>query len=214
MPASLYIFPCAFFPSLTSPSESCPPSLLHCSLVRFFAPSLLYSVSCIPSASMCRAAPTPSKTPLLQYSLPPSSTPSPRLASPRLASLASLPRLPPSLPPSDPNANLYTFTCPHGMVLNGLYRTSENDLGGISKFKCCSVGPSATGLLNAGQNCWGACQSQQGPCAWCGSGSCCRKGLAGNGCDGLIGDPDHHVCSAVGPPPAPTTAGTVNLAPA
>ena len=104
------------------------------------------------------------------------------------------------------------FACPHGMVWNGLYRTSENDLGGITKFKCCSVGnrvrPSATGLLNAGQNCWGECQSQQGPCAWCGSGSCCRQGWAGNGCDGLIGDPGQHVCSAVGPTPAPTTAGT------
>ena len=31
------------------------------------------------------------------------------------------------------------FACPHDMVLNGLYRTSENDLGGITKFKCCSV---------------------------------------------------------------------------
>jgi len=53
----------------------------------------------------------------------------------------------------DPNANLYTFTCPHGMVLNGLYRTSENDLGGITKFKCCSVGgtptPSATAPTSA-----------------------------------------------------------------
>jgi hypothetical protein len=107
------------------------------------------------------------------------------------------------------------FACPHGMVWNGLYRTSENDLGGISKLKCCSVGnrvrPSATGLLNAGQNCWGECQSQQGPCAWCGSGSCCRQRWIGNGCDGLIGDPNHHVCSAGGPPAAPTAAGTVTL---
>ena len=39
----------------------------------------------------------------------------------------------------DPN-NLSIFACPHGMVLNGFYRTSENDLGGITKFKCCSVG--------------------------------------------------------------------------
>ncbi len=61
-------------------------------------------------------------------------------------------------------------------------------------------GGSCITLLNAGQDCWGACQSQQGLCAWCGSGSCCRKGWAGNGCDGLIGDPDRHVCSAVGPP--------------
>ena len=70
MPASLYIFPCAFFPSLTSPSESYPPSLLHCSLVRFFAPFLLYTVSCIPSASMCHAAPTlsPTQSPTTQSS--------------------------------------------------------------------------------------------------------------------------------------------------
>ena len=55
-------------------------------------------------------------------------------------------------------------------------------------------------LLNAGKDCWGGCGRRQGPCDWCGSGLCCRKGWwdTRNGCDGSIGeDGKGHVCAPV-----------------
>ena len=53
-------------------------------------------------------------------------------------------------------------------------------------------------LLNAGVDCWYQCSKKQGPCAFCGIGLCCRKGSEGNGCDGSLGSPDHHVCVKTG----------------
>ena len=53
-------------------------------------------------------------------------------------------------------------------------------------------------LLNAGKDCWGGCGRRQGPCEWCGSGLCCRKGWwdTRNGCDGSIGENGKgHVCA-------------------
>jgi len=59
-----------------------------------------------------------------------------------------------------------------------------------------------SGLQNAGQNCWGSCGNQQGPCAFCGTGLCCRFGWHdhSNGCDGTIGvqGQPHHMCAAQG----------------
>ena len=31
-------------------------------------------------------------------------------------------------------------------------------------------------VLNYGRDCWRGCGRRQGPCEWCGSGLCCRKG--------------------------------------
>jgi hypothetical protein len=51
------------------------------------------------------------------------------------------------------------------------------------KFK--EAGP----VLNYGKDCWNGCRSVQGPCKWCGSGTCCRVGWHDkkNGCDGTVG---------------------------
>ena len=57
------------------------------------------------------------------------------------------------------------------------------------------------GLQNSGVNCWDGCSKEQGPCAFCGTGLCCRKGWpdTSNGCDGSLGiDEPHHVCVAQG----------------
>jgi hypothetical protein len=51
------------------------------------------------------------------------------------------------------------------------------------------------GLLNSGSTqCWWECG--QGPCAYCGTGMCCRKGYVGNGCDGTTGLDADHSCVA------------------
>ena len=50
---------------------------------------------------------------------------------------------------------------------------------------------------NIGKYCWKKCDNKSGPCPWCGAGGlCCRKGWqwAGNGCDGLIGGRNRHMC--------------------
>jgi len=52
-------------------------------------------------------------------------------------------------------------------------------------------------LRNTGTACWNECGKQQGPCSFCGTGSCCRKGWhdTSNGCDGSSGiDGRGHVC--------------------
>ena len=50
-------------------------------------------------------------------------------------------------------------------------------------------------LENAGEDCWGGCNSQQGKCDWCGTdGWCCRKDWIGNGCDGTFGGQSNHQC--------------------
>ena len=73
-----------------------------------------------------------------------------------------------------------------------------------------SVVGSSAGLKNAGQERWSSCGKKQGPCAFCGTGLCCRFGWHdhSNGCDGTIGvqGQPHHMCAAQGiifPPPTP-----------
>jgi hypothetical protein len=55
-------------------------------------------------------------------------------------------------------------------------------------------------VANSGHDCWTQCNSKQGPCAFCGSGLCCRKGWTqdySGGCDGTVGVAGRgHVCSA------------------
>jgi len=91
-------------------------------------------------------------------------------------------------------------------------------IGGHRKHACveASEGPGndpdvEEGLLNAGRNCWRACGRQQGPCAWCGTGVCCRSGWwdTSNGCDGIIGHHRRHACVL----PAPTEAVPTTVAP-
>jgi len=54
-----------------------------------------------------------------------------------------------------------------------------------------------SGLQNAGKDCWEGCRTKQGQCSWCGTGSCCRMGWKGNGCDGTMGILGKgHVCVA------------------
>jgi len=66
------------------------------------------------------------------------------------------------------------------------------------------------GLMHKDENCWDACNKEDGKCEWCGSGMCCRLGPSwtGGGCKGTIGSSqDHHLCVAT-PTTAPTTAPT------
>ena len=65
------------------------------------------------------------------------------------------------------------------------------------------VGAQLQDVQHLGEDCWGSCGQQQGPCAsgWCGTaGMCCKFGFAdhSNGCDGTIGTPgsNRHECSA------------------
>jgi len=55
-----------------------------------------------------------------------------------------------------------------------------------------SVGP----VSHEGSDCLEGCGYRQGPCSWCGSGMCCRKGWNDtSGCDGTLGiDETRHVC--------------------
>ena len=48
-------------------------------------------------------------------------------------------------------------------------------------------------VLHAGEDCWTGCNQVQGPCAWCGTGYCCRLAWSdtSNGCDGSIGGSGH-----------------------
>ena len=57
------------------------------------------------------------------------------------------------------------------------------------------------GLRNFGVNCWNQCDRKQGPCGFCGTGLCCRKGWSdtSNGCDGSVGiNGKGHVCASKG----------------
>ena len=50
-------------------------------------------------------------------------------------------------------------------------------------------------LEHGGEDCFSYCNEQDGHCSWCGTeGVCCRKYYTGDGCDGLIGGQDRHVC--------------------
>ena len=55
---------------------------------------------------------------------------------------------------------------------------------------------SQDGQRNAGEDCWWKCDKQEGPCNWCGTGLCCKRGSIGNGCDGTFGHGSKHVCSS------------------
>ena len=55
------------------------------------------------------------------------------------------------------------------------------------------------GLINEGQDCWWKCCKQNGPCNWCGTGLCCKKGVIKNGCDGTFGGGSTHQCSLPDP---------------
>jgi len=68
--------------------------------------------------------------------------------------------------------------------------------------------PADVGVLNEGKDCWEGCQAKQGPCEWCGTGMCCRKGS--NGCDGSLGvEGKRHVCT---PSPAEPDAPPADMA--
>ena len=77
-------------------------------------------------------------------------------------------------------------------------KTLAADVSKIAKFLA-KVDPenAPVGLEHKGEDCWVGCHYQQGPCAWCGTGTCCRKGWAdtANGCDGSLGmEGLGHVC--------------------
>ena len=54
----------------------------------------------------------------------------------------------------------------------------------------------AGSLQNPHEECLDHCSQQSGPCQWCGSGKCCKKGHNGgeNGCGMNEGGEDSHVC--------------------
>jgi len=68
----------------------------------------------------------------------------------------------------------------------------NGSIGGGGYHACVS----AATLLNPGANCWKGCNGKQGPCAWCGTGLCCRIGWHDrrNGCNGYIGGAGYHAC--------------------
>ena len=54
-------------------------------------------------------------------------------------------------------------------------------------------------VKNEGQSCWMKCGRKSGNCSWCGDqGMCCRHGSnwIENGCNGEIGGPNGHTCTA------------------
>ena len=55
------------------------------------------------------------------------------------------------------------------------------------------------GIKNTYKVCWWKCNKKQGPCDWCGTGMCCKKGETGNGCDGTFGGESDHRCSMPSP---------------
>lgn len=54
--------------------------------------------------------------------------------------------------------------------------------------------------LHVDEDCWMyGCRG--GPCDYCGTGFCCRRGWFAGGCDGISGGPKKHVCVAAPPEP-------------
>ena len=50
---------------------------------------------------------------------------------------------------------------------------------------------------NIGKDCWSQCRGNEGPCQYCGTGLCCRKGFSSsNECDGVRGIQGKHACVA------------------
>jgi len=64
----------------------------------------------------------------------------------------------------------------------------------LSVTNCCST-PKVFDIKNLGENCWTGCEKTQGKCNWCGDdGYCCRKGIAGNECNGAFGGVSGYEC--------------------
>ena len=58
-----------------------------------------------------------------------------------------------------------------------------------------SVSFSSSTLQNENKECWNSACLRGGPCSFCGTGSCCRKGWkAGVGCSGVNGCNGYHCC--------------------
>ena len=68
------------------------------------------------------------------------------------------------------------------------------------------------GVQNVGRGCWKRCASRQGPCAFCGTGLCCREGWhdTTSGCDGSDLNNKEHTC--VVPPPDTLKANKLKIA--
>jgi len=78
--------------------------------------------------------------------------------------------------------------CRQGFTGNGC-----NGYMGDYEHHVCVKDPDDDGHL--GEQCWSQCGEQTGYCPqFCGSGLCCRQGFIGNGCNGNMGDQEHHVC--------------------
>lgn len=77
----------------------------------------------------------------------------------------------------------------------------------------------ASGLPNAGQDCWYKCGRKGGYCAWCGTGACCRKDWKTDPseCQGVGTSGSRHECvnpKTPAPTPAPTPRPTPRPTPA
>ena len=64
---------------------------------------------------------------------------------------------------------------------------------------------------NLGEECWKYCGDKEGSCSWCGTrGQCCRKGWTGNGCNGVEGGDNVHMCTQATIPPPPKSQPCTN----
>merc|ERR1739844_183165 len=97
--------------------------------------------------------------------------------------------------------------CRQGWTGNGC----DGNVGGPHNHQC-SKAPedtatdtdSSSDVKNEGKDCWRGCGRKEGKGSWSGgNGMCCRRGWVGNGCDGKIGGPRNHQCTA-----APEDTGT------
>jgi len=79
------------------------------------------------------------------------------------------------------------------------YGPCSGNTGWADKWRCIKNPGLATGdvakVNNGNKKCFDACGKKMGPCNFCGpDGLCCKKGYAGNGCDGKIGKTDKYRC--------------------
>ena len=72
--------------------------------------------------------------------------------------------------------------CPAGQFRFECGLALDNQPRSVGRCLPCPAGTYKAGVLHVGEDCLGECDTQQGPCAWCGAGVCCRKGEWAFGC--------------------------------
>lgn len=87
------------------------------------------------------------------------------------------------------------YCCKRGNFAGGCDGIS----GGVGKHICVAAPPTQKKPKNLGEPCTsrdstGVAQCVDGPCVYCGSALCCKKGTKKSECDGEIGGEGKHVC--------------------